>query len=129
MANEKKFQIVHAYKHICQVSCLYPEVQDSCHFHLHYQKIIDICNNTILCMQNCMKFILCIFVHLKNVLCKYGWIPLYKASLYSPVICNHTLTPSAPHKGEGFGIAWPSAGQTDDRVLTLGSLPKEDFLL
>ena len=30
----RKFQIVHAYKHICQVSCLYPEVQDSCHFHI-----------------------------------------------------------------------------------------------
>ena len=27
----------HAYEHICQVSCLYPEVQDSCHFHLHYK--------------------------------------------------------------------------------------------
>ena len=35
----RKCLIVHAYEHICQVSCLYPEVQDSCHFQLHYREI------------------------------------------------------------------------------------------
>ena len=33
----RKFQITHPNEHICQVSCLYPEVHDSCHFPLHYQ--------------------------------------------------------------------------------------------
>ena len=30
----RNYQIVHAYEHIFKVSCLYPEVQDSCHFQL-----------------------------------------------------------------------------------------------
>ena len=31
----RKFQKVHDYEHICQVSYLYPEVQGLCHFQLH----------------------------------------------------------------------------------------------
>ena len=30
----RNFQIVHAYEHICQVSCLYPEVQDVYPFYI-----------------------------------------------------------------------------------------------
>ena len=32
----RRFQITHPNERICLVSCLYPEVHDSCHFLLHY---------------------------------------------------------------------------------------------
>ena len=66
----------------------------------------------------------------------HNLIPIIqKVSIYAPVICNHC----SPTYGEGWGIAGLKCGaitsrvspqcRGNDRVLTLGSLPKGDFLL
>ena len=47
------------------------------------QKYVDICDKTRMCMQNCMKFIWSLCIHLINISYKYGWIgPLHNSYMH-----------------------------------------------